>query len=121
MPRSTVNPAKWLATLREWVPAEPVKVPVALIKSLIKVSGPGRVEGLDGLIAHTDGTTRSGREKIERLRQWNDKMRADPRYWPQLFKRPREVSILIKGILDKSSRPLDRYEVERKYRKYRQV
>ncbi len=48
-------------------------------------------------------------------------MRADPLYWPQLFKRPREVSILIKGILDKSSRPLDRYEVERKYGKFREV
>jgi hypothetical protein len=92
-----------------------------LINSLIEASGPARVEGLDTLIAHTDGTTRSGREKFERLRQWSDKMRGDPLYWPQLFVRPRAVSILIKAILDKASRPLDRFEVERKFRKFRDV
>jgi hypothetical protein len=118
---STVDPAKWLATLRVWVPTEPLEVLVALINSLIEASGPARVEGLDALIAHTDGTTRSGREKFERLRQWSDKMRADPPYWPQLFVRPRAVSILIKAILDKASRPLDRFEVERKFRKFRDV
>lgn len=118
---STVNPAKWLATLCEWVPTEPVEVLVALINSLIEASGQARVEGLDGLIAHTDGTTRSGREKLERLRQWSDKMRADPRYWPQLFVRLRAVSILVKKILDAASRPLDRFEVERKFRKFRNV
>jgi hypothetical protein len=67
-----------------------------LINSLIEASGPARVEGLDALIAHTDGTTRSGREKFERLRRWSDQMRANPFYWPQLFVRPRAVSILIK-------------------------
>jgi hypothetical protein len=118
---STVNPAKWLATLREWVPGEQPEVLGALIKSLIEAAGQARVEGLGALITHTNETTRSGREKFERLRQWNDKMRADPLYWPQLFKRSREVSILIKGILDKSSRPLDRYEVERKYSRFRKV
>jgi hypothetical protein len=90
---STVKPAKWLATLREWVPGEPPDVLIALINSLIEAAGQARVEGLDALITHTNETTRSGREKFERLRQWGDKMRADPRYWPQLFKRPREVSI----------------------------
>jgi hypothetical protein len=59
-----------------------VDVLIALINSLIEASGPARVDGLDALIAHTDGTTRSGREKFERLRQWSEKMRADPRYWP---------------------------------------
>lgn len=118
---STVDPEKWLATLRVWVPTEPLEVLVALINSLIEASGPARVDGLDALIAHTDGTTRSGREKFERLRQWSDKMRADPRYWPQLFVRPRAVSILIKAILDKASHPLDRFEVERKFRKFRDV
>jgi hypothetical protein len=115
------NPVRWLATLREWVPSEPVEVLVAFINSLIEASGPARVDGLDDLIAHTAGITRSGREKFERLRQWSDKMRADPRYWPQRFVRRRVVSILIKSILDKSSRPLDRFEVERKYRKVRDV
>jgi hypothetical protein len=69
----------------------------------------------------TDATTRSGREKFERLRQWRDKMRADPRYWPQLFVRQREVSKLIKAIVDKASRPLNKFEVERKYGKVREV
>jgi hypothetical protein len=55
------------------------------------------------------------------LRQWSDKMRADPLYWPQRFVRPRAVSILIKAILDKAPRPLDRFEVERKFRKFRDV
>jgi hypothetical protein len=119
--RSTVDPEKWLATLRVWVPTEPLEVLVALINSLIEASGPARVDGLDALIAHTDGTTRSGREKFERLRQWSDKMSAEPPYWPQLFVRPRAVSILIKEILDKASRPLDRFEVERKFRKLRDV
>jgi hypothetical protein len=118
---STVDPAKWLATLRVWVPNERLEVLVALINSLIKASGPARVEGLDALIAHTDRTTRSDREKFERLRKWSDKMRAEPQYWPQLVVRPRAVSILIKGILDKAPRPLDRFEVERKFRKFRDV
>jgi hypothetical protein len=118
---STINPAKWLASLRKWVPNEPLEVLVALINSLIEASGEARIEGLDALIAHTDGTTRSGREKFERLRQWSNKMRANPWYWPPVVVRQREVSILIKEILDKSSRPLDRFEVERKYRKFRKV
>jgi hypothetical protein len=116
-----VDPAKWLAILRVWVPTEPLDVLVDLINSLIEASGPARIDGLDDLIAHTDGTTRSGREKFERLRQWIDKMRADPRYWPPRFVRSRAVSILIKAILDRSSRPLDRFEVERKFRKFRDV
>jgi hypothetical protein len=118
---STVDPATWLATLRVWVPNEPLEVLVALINSLIVASGPARVDSLDALIAHTDGTTRSGREKFERLRRWSDKMRADPWYWPQRFVRPRTISSLIKPILDKASRPLDRFEVERKFRKFRKV
>lgn len=118
---STLNPEKWLATLRVWVPTEPSENLVAFINSLIEASGPARVNGLDALIAHTEGTTRSGREKFERLRQWSDKMRADPQCWPQRFVRPREVSILIKAILDKAARPLNRFEVEQKFRKFRDV
>ena len=118
---STLNPEKWLATLRVWVPTEPSENLVAFINSLIEASGPARVNGLDALIAHTEGTTRSGREKFERLRQWSDKMRADPQCWPQQFVRPREVSILIKAILDKAARPLNRFEVEQKFRKFRDV
>src|SRR5262245_11224615 len=118
---STVDPTKWLATLRVWVPTEPVEVLVALINSLIEAAGPVRVQGLDTLIAHTDGTRRSGREKFERLSRWSHKMRASRLYWPQLFVRPRAVSILIKSILDKASRPLDRFEVERRFRKFRDV
>jgi hypothetical protein len=98
-----------------------LEVLVAVINSLIEAAGPVRVGGLDTLIAHTDGTTRTGREKFERLRQWSDKMRANPLYWPQLYVRPRAVSILIKAILDKASRPLGRFEVERKFRKFRDV
>ena len=62
---STLNPEKWLATLRVWVPTEPSENLVAFINSLIEASGPARVNGLDALIAHTEGTTRSGREKFE--------------------------------------------------------
>jgi hypothetical protein len=118
---STVDPVKWLATMRLWVPTEPMEVLVALINSLLEVSGPVRVEGLDGLIAHTDGTTRSGREKFERLRGWSDKMRADPRYWPPTIVRQRSVSIIINEILNRSSRPLTIFEVEEKFRKFRDV
>ena len=35
---STVDPAKWLAILREWVPSEPLEVLVVLINSLIETS-----------------------------------------------------------------------------------
>ena len=48
-------------------------------------------------------------------------MRGHPQYWPPIFKRAREVSILIKRILDKSSRPLNRFEVEQKFRRFRKV
>jgi hypothetical protein len=51
-PMQTQNPVKWLATLREWVPGEPLEVLVALINSLIEACGPARVQGLDALIAH---------------------------------------------------------------------
>jgi hypothetical protein len=73
------------------------------------------------LITHTDGTTRSGREKFSRLRQWSDKMRTDPLYWPQFVKRDRPVGVLVKKIVDESPRPLTRFEVERKFRKFRKV
>jgi hypothetical protein len=113
--------AKWLGTLRAWVPTEPSEVLVALIDSLVEASGPARIEALDALIARTDGTTRSGREKFERLRRWSDKIRAEHPFWPQRIERPRAVSSLIKAILDKASYALDRSEVERKYRKVRPV
>jgi hypothetical protein len=117
---STVDPAKWLATLRGWVPAEPLEDLIALINSLIEASGPARIDGLDALIAH--GRNHPHRpQKFKRLRQWSEKMRADPPYWPQRFVRPRAVSILIKAILDKASCPMDRFEVERKFRKFRDV
>jgi hypothetical protein len=118
---SAGNPAKWLTIMREWVPAEPVEALVVFINSLIEASGRARVDGLDELIAHVDGTTRSGREKFERLRRWSEKMRADPWYWPQRFVRPRTISSLIKRILDKAPRPLNRFEIERKFRKFRDV
>jgi len=118
---STVNPEKWFAILREWLPAKSGEALVDLINSLIEAAGPARAEGLDELIKHTNETTRSGREKFERLRQWSVKMRGHPQYWPPIFKRAREVSILIKRILDKSSRPLNRFEVEQKFRRFRKV
>ena len=68
-----------------------------------------------------DQTTRSAQEKFDKLRQWNKKMRSDPRFWPQLFKRDRPVSVLIKKIVDKSPRPVTRRDVERKFRKSRKV
>jgi hypothetical protein len=117
----TVDPTKWLATLQTWTPAEPLGALVAFINSLINAAGPARVQGLDGLIAHTGATTRSGREKLERLRKWSEKMRADPQFWPQHFVRRRDVSIRIKAIIDKAPRPLNRFEVERKYRKFAPV
>jgi hypothetical protein len=118
---STVDPTKWLVTLQTWAPAEPLDVLVAFINSLINAAGPARVEGLDGLIAHTDATTRSGREKLARLRKWSEKMRTDPQFWPQHFVRRRNVSIRISAIIDKARRPLNRFEVERKYRKFAPV
>jgi hypothetical protein len=44
---STVDPARWLATLRVWVPTEPLEVLVASINSLIEAAGAARVEGLE--------------------------------------------------------------------------
>ena len=118
---STVDPTRWLATLQTWTPAEPLDALVAFINLLINAAGPARVEGLDGLIAHTGATSRSGREKLERLRKWSEKMRAAPQFWPPHFVRRRDVSIRIKAIIDKAPRPLNRFEVERKYRKFAPV
>jgi hypothetical protein len=118
---STVNRTKWLAILSEWVPTERLEVLVALINLLIEAAGPSRVERLDELITHINETTRSGREKFQRLRRWGERMRDEPPYWPQRFVRARTVSILIKRILDQSSRPLNTSEIEQKYRKFREV
>jgi hypothetical protein len=118
---TTVDPAKWLAVLQRWHPRMPREELVAFINEFIEAAGRQRVEGLDALFIHVDKTTRSAQEKFDKLRQWNKKMRSDPRFWPQLFERDRPVSVLIKKIVDESPRPVTRSDVERKFRKYRKV
>jgi hypothetical protein len=118
---TTVDPAKWLGVLQRWHPRMPREELVGFINEFIEAAGQQRVEGLDALFIHVDQTTRSAQEKFDRLRQWNKKMRSDPRFWPQLFERDRPVSVLIKKIVDESPRPVTRSDVERKFRKYRKV
>jgi biotin operon repressor len=118
---SSVDPEKWLSILQRWHPREPREVLIDFINDLIEAAGPQRVERLDVLFVHTDETTRSAREKLEKLRRWRDRMRSDPWFWPQLIKRDRPVSVLVKKIVDESSRPLTRFEVERKFRRFRKV
>jgi len=118
---TTVDPAKWLAVLQRWHPRMPREELVGFINEFIEAAGRQRVEGLDALFIHVDKTTRSAQEKFDKLRQWNKKMRSDPRFWPQLFERDRPVSVLIKKIVDESRRPVTRRDVERKFRKYRKV
>jgi hypothetical protein len=118
---TTVDPEKWLGILQKWHPRMPREELVDFIKEFIEAAGPQRVEGLDDLFVHVDKTTRSAREKFDKLRQWKKKMRSDPRFWPWLFERDRPVSVLIKKIVDESRRPVTRRDVERKFRKYRKV
>jgi hypothetical protein len=118
---TTVDPAKWLGVLQRWHPRMPREELVGFINEFIEAAGRQRVEGLDALFIHVDKTTRSAQEKFDKLRQWNKKMRSDPRFWPQLFERDRPVSVLIKKIVDESPRPVTRRDVERKFRKYRKV
>ena len=118
---TTVDPAKWLGVLQRWHPRMPREELVGFINEFIEAAGRQRVEGLDALFMHVDKTTRSTQEKFDKLRQWNKKMRSDPRFWPQLFERDRPVSVLIKKIVDQSPRPVTRRDVERKFRKYRKV
>jgi hypothetical protein len=118
---TTVDPAKWLGMLQRWHPRMPREELVGFINEFTEAAGRQRVEGLDALFIHVDKTTRSAQEKFDKLRQWNKKMRSDPRFWPQLFERARPVSVLIKKIVDKSPRPVTRSDVERKFRKYRKV
>jgi hypothetical protein len=118
---TTVDPAKWLGVLQRWHPRMPREELVGFINEFIEAAGRQRVEGLDALFIHVDKTTRSAQEKFDKLRQWNKKMRSDPRFWPQLFERDRPVSVLIKKIVDESPRPVTRSDVERKFRKYRKV
>ncbi len=114
-------PEKWLRILQRWRPRERLEVLEDFLKSLIKSAGAQRGERLDDLIVHTDETTRSGREKFDKLRRWRDAMRSDLLFWPHLVKRERPVSMLVKKIVDGSSRPLTRFEVERKFRRHRRV
>jgi hypothetical protein len=118
---TTVDPEKWLGILQRWHPRMPRQELVDFINEFIEAAGQQRVEGLDALFIHVDKTTRSAQEKFDKLRQWNKKMRSDPRFWPQLFERDRPVSVLIKKIVDESPRPVTRRDVERKFRKYRKV
>jgi hypothetical protein len=93
---SVVDPEKWLSILQRWHPREPREVLVDFINDLIEAAGPQRVERLDVLFVHTDETTRSAREKSEKLRRWRDRMRSDPWFWPQLVERHRPVSVLVR-------------------------
>jgi hypothetical protein len=125
--RSTVDPEKWLAIIQGWLPAEPREVGVDFINSVIEAAAAGNslrresLERLDGFIVHTDGTTRSGREKFDTLLRWRDKWLNDPLDWPPQFERARPVSVLVKQIVDEASGPVDTYYVERKFRKFRDV
>jgi hypothetical protein len=115
------DPGKWLRILQRWHPRKPQEVLVAFINDLIEAAGPQRVERLDALFVRVDKTTRSAQEKLDKLRQWRDAMRADPWFWPQHVERDRPVAVLIKRVLDESPRPLTRREVEQKFRKFRKV
>ena len=118
---SIVDRNSWLSTLQRWHPRKPRKVLIEFIDDLIEAAGPQRVERLNTLLVHTDKTTRSALEKLDKLARWRDAMRSDPWFWPQLVERDRPVSVLVKKIVDESPRPLDRFDVERKFRKYRKV
>jgi hypothetical protein len=117
----TVDPERWLAILQKWHPRMRPEELVNCINEFIEAAGPHRVEGLDDLFVHVDKTTRSAKEKLDKLRQWTKKMRADPRFWPHLFERHRPVSGLIKNIVEESRCPVTRDDVERNMRKYRKV
>jgi hypothetical protein len=118
---TTVNPEKWLAILQRWHPRMPREELVDFINRFIEAAGLQRVEGLDALFVHVDKTTRSAQEKFDKLRHWTKKMRSNPLFWPHFFERHRPVSVLIKKIVDESSHPLTRFEVERKFRRFRKV
>jgi biotin operon repressor len=118
---SRVDPGKWLSMLQGWHPRQPQQMFVDFINEIMEAAGPQRIERLDALFEHTDQTTRSAHEKLDKLRQWSAAMRADPWFWPQVFKRDRPVLALIKKMVDESPRPLTRFEVERKFRKFRKV
>jgi hypothetical protein len=118
---SIADPEKWLRILQRWRPREPREVLIDFINDLIEAVGPQRIERLDALFVRTDETTRSGREKLDKLRQWREKIRSDPWFWPQPVERDRPVSVLVKKIVDEAPRPLTRFEVERKFRRFRKV
>jgi hypothetical protein len=118
---TTIDPEKWIGILQRWHPRMPREELVDFINEFIEAAGLQRVEGLDDLFVYVDKTTHSAQEKLAKLRQWTEKMRSDPRFWPHLFERDRPVSVLIKKIVNESPRPVTRRDVERKFQKYRKV
>ena len=70
---SIADPEKWLRILQRWRPREPREVLIDFINDLIEAVGPQRIERLDALFVRTDETTRSGREKLDKLRQWRER------------------------------------------------
>ena len=105
---SIVEPEKWLAIIQGWLPTEPRKVGVDFINSVMEAAAAGNpvrresLERLDGFIVHTDGTTRSGREKYETLLRWRDKWLNDPLDWPAQFERARRFLFWSSELWTKS-------------------
>ena len=114
------DPKKWLGILQRWRPRERREVSKTSLSPSSNF-GPITWRAPRRSICPHGPTTRSGREKFDRLGRWRDGMRSDPLFWPHLVERDRPVSIMVKKIVDELSRPVTRFDVERKFRRFCEV
>jgi hypothetical protein len=109
--------------MQRWCSAVQTAELVALINLLIEAAGPRRVEWLDDLIVQVDNQRRrSGAWKMNRLKQYAETMRKDPRHLPRLRKlRGWPDSKVVLKILEAAARGMSADEILPAFRRHRAI
>ena len=78
---------RWVFMVREWAGRQWDETPEAaydLVYDVIAVAGPNRSKHLGELFDHLARQWAGGHQKLNSLREYRDRMKAKPQYWPQL-------------------------------------
>src|SRR5258708_24831258 len=78
---------RWVFMVREWAGRQWDETPEAaydLVCDVIAVAGPNRSKHLGELFDHLARQWAGGQQKLNSLREYRDRMKTKPQYWPQL-------------------------------------